>query len=276
MSDAVALAPHRPTLLPEQAAAPSPRLERPITLHFMGDWGQFNLTRVCGWLAQEVGDRSPPGTRSAIWTGRGGTDTVRAVARGEVQVGVATPAQFVQLALDGRGPYGGEAFPRLRALGTVLQTDRLVLAVRADLGIRTFADLRDRRVPLRIATCPDDGVNHIGFALQRIMEAAGIPRATLEAWGGAYLEDERPFPCLQWVADGRADAVFQEAIMTPDCQTLAATTDLAFIPLEDAVLAEVGRRLGWQRATLPAGYMRGLDAPLAVLDFSDFLGRVQE
>lgn len=181
-----------------------PRLDRSITLHLRGDWGQANLHRVCGWLAQEVGDRSGPYSRIAIWNGRGGVDNALAVGRGEVDVALVTPATFVRLALTGQGPYKGEAFPELRALGTVPQTDRLVLAVRADAGVRSFEDLRQRRPPLRIATSPDDGINQIGFAVHRIMELAGV---SLETWGGRYVEHERPFPCIQAVADGNADAV---------------------------------------------------------------------
>ena len=190
----------------------APHLNRSLTLHFYGDWGQANLHRVCGWLAQEVGDRSGPHSRFAIWNGRGGTDAVRAVGRGHVDLALATPAAFVTMALDGRGPYAGEAFPHLRALGSVPQTDRLVLAVGAEVGIRSFADLRERRLPLRIATSPDDGVNHIGLAVQRIMALAGVSRATLESWGGSYLEEERPLPCISHAREGRADAVFHDAL----------------------------------------------------------------
>src|SRR2546422_5113053 len=64
----------------------APHVSRSITLHFYGDWGQANLHRVCGWLVQEVGDRSGPHSRFAIWNGRGGTDAVRAVGRGQVDV----------------------------------------------------------------------------------------------------------------------------------------------------------------------------------------------
>ena len=253
----------------------APHVSRSITLHFYGDWGQANLHRVCGWLAQEVGDRAGPHSRFAIWNGRGGTDAVRALGRGQVDVALATPAAFVTMALDGRGPYAGEAFPHLRALGSVPQTDRLVLAVNAEIGIRSFADLRERRVSLRIATSPDDGVNHIGLAVQRIMMLEGIPRATLEGWGGSYLEDERPLPCVSHVREGRAHAVFHEAIMTSWWQNLANSRELTFIPVDATVLDQLERECSWPRAVLPAGYFRGLDTPLQTLDFSDFLVMVR-
>lgn len=249
----------------------SPHLHRSILLHFYGDWGQANLHRVCGWLAQEVGDRSGPHSRFAIWSGRGGTDAVRAVGRGQVDVALATPAAFVSMALDGRGLYSDEAFPHLRALGSVPQTDRLVLAVAAETGIQSFADLRERRAPLRIATSPNDGVNHIGLAVQRIMDLEGIPRTTLESWGGSYLEYERPLPCITCIQEGRADAVFHEAIMTWWWQDLANSRDLNFLLIDVTVLDQLKREYRWPRAVLPAGYFRGLNAPLETLDFSDFL-----
>ncbi|MGH7899483.1 MAG: TAXI family TRAP transporter solute-binding subunit [Candidatus Binatia bacterium] len=248
-----------------------PRIERSITLHFQGDWGQANLHRVCGWLSQEMGDRTGPHSRFAIWNGRGGIDAVHAVGRGAVDVGLTTPAAFAAMALDGRGPYGGEAYPHLRAIGIVPQYDRLVLAVAADSGIRSFDDLRRKRPPLRMATSPDDGVNHIGLAVQRIMALAGIPRHELESWGGRYLEAERPPDCIARMRSGEADAIFHEAIMAQWWQELADHRDLWFVPIEEGVLDSLERDLGWPRATLPAGYFRGLEAPLETLDFSDFL-----
>lgn len=248
-----------------------PRLDRSITLHMKGDWGQANLHRVCGWLCQEIGDRAGPHSRIAIWNGHGGIDNVLAVGRGEVDVAVPTPAAFVSMALDGRGPYAGQAMPHLRALGTAPQTDRLVLAIDAEQGIRSFADLRDKRPPLRIATSPNDGTNQIGLAVHRIMELSGVPPSEFEGWGGRFIEDERPFPCIQAVADGTADAVFYEAIMTTAWQQLANERDLAFVPIEEHVLRQLEQELGWPSAVLPAGYFRGLDEPLPTLDFSDFL-----
>src|SRR5829696_5087255 len=192
-----------------------PRLAWPLTLHFLGDWGQANLHRVCGWLAQEVWDRTGSGSRLAIWSSRGGADAVHAVGRGEVDVALTTPAAFAAAALDGRPPYTGTPYPHLRALGSVPQRDRLVFALDASLGIDSFAALRERRPPLRLTTGPDDGGNNIGLAAHRLLQLAGLSRDVLESWGGQILEFERPDACLAALRDGRANAVFQEAIMTP-------------------------------------------------------------
>lgn len=237
-------------------------------LHFMGDWGQANLHRVCAWLAQEMGDRSGPYSRFAIWNGRGGTDAVKAVGRGKVDVALATPAAFARMALDGRGPYTDEPLPFLRALGTVPQLDRLVLAIDAAENLHSFDDLRKRRPALRIATSPDDGVNHVGLAAHKILELGGI---SVGSWGGCFLEAERPNTCIELMMRGQANAVFHEAIMTPWWRELAEARDVTFIPIESAVLDKVQSELGWPRATLPAGYFRNLEWPLETLDFSDFV-----
>ena len=250
---------------------PEPRLSRPIALQFQGDWGQANLHRICGWLSQEIIDRSGPGSRVGIWSGRGGFDAIVAVGRGAVDVALAVPTAFVPMTLEGKGIARGEAFPNLRALGTMPQTDRLVVAIRADLGVRTFEELRRKAPRLRIAASPDDGTNTIGFATQRVMEFAGLPRATVESWGGAYIERERPNECVGMVREGKADAVIHEAIMAGWWRDLADAMDIAFLPMEDAVLARMAREYRWPRASLPDGYLRGMAGPFATLDFSDFL-----
>jgi TRAP-type uncharacterized transport system substrate-binding protein len=247
-----------------------PRVERPVTMHLMADWGMANLTRIAGWVAQDVGDRTGDGSRTAIWTGRGGADAARAVIDREVDAALMVPAAFVRMAYDGTGMFARDPHPELRALGTLPQTDRLVLAIGAEHGIASFEDWRSRRTPLRVATSQDDGVNTVGYAVQTMMTLHGIARDELERWGGKYLENERPFPLQAMFRDGDVDALFHEAIMTPGWRDAAEARDVVFIPMEEEPLARVERELGWPRATLPAGYLRGLTEDLTTLDFSDF------
>jgi uncharacterized protein len=254
----------------------TPLLERSITLQFQGDWGGANLHRVCGWLAQELGDRTGPYTRIAIWTGRGGADGVRAVGRGIVDVGLTTPAAFAMAALDGRGIYAGERYPHLRAVGVVPQRDRLVVAVARDLGIGSMSELRASTARLRLATAPHDGVNNIGWAAHELLTRCGVPPDLITSSGGAVLEGERPMEAIERVRRGEANVIAQEAVMAPDWQRLAAERPLTFLPPEPAVLAGLERDLGWPAADLPAGYFPGLAEPLHTLDFSDFLLVVRE
>jgi hypothetical protein len=235
--------------------ADEPRLDHPVTLAFRGDWGQANMHRICGWLAQEIGDRSPEGSQFAIWSGRGGVDQVEALRAGQADIAIVTPAAAVpMLKPDG-----------LCALGVIGQRDRLVVAVDAGLPVSTVADLAAISGEVTIATSADDGINLIGLAAHKALRLAG-----LDISGLSFRYDERPFPPIGWFADGEADVLIHEAIMTPHWQRIAAKRPVRYLPWGDDVLAAFAAE-GWPAATVEAGYLPGLDEDLRTLDFSDFV-----
>jgi uncharacterized protein len=247
------------------------RLDRPITLHMMGDWGIANLHRICGWISAELWRRSPPGSRFATWAGRGGTDAINAVLDGDVQIALFVPAGFGRTIFEGRGICGRGDVGRLRALGTLPQTDALVFAIDTRLGVASFAELRARRPAFTLSTAFDDGVNMTGFAAHRMLEASGVPAAMIESWGGALLLGEAPWDTIPPAATARADAVLFEAIMTPYWRELCAAKTMNFLPFEDAALAHVEDRFKWNRVDIAADRFAGLPGPLQALNFSDFL-----
>jgi TRAP transporter TAXI family solute receptor len=239
-------------------------------MNWMGDWGRANLHRSLGWLCYEFNKLAGPYTRVGIWNGRGGVDNLRAVGRGEMDVALVVPENFIALGLDGRGIMKGESYPHLRALGHVPQHDRMIFAVRKDLGITSYDDIRKKKPKLRITTGIDDGINFIGYAAQSMMTAAGIPRDAFEAWGGSYIEREEPPECIQLVLDGQADAIIHEAVMTKWWQDLANTIDLTFLPVEPSARDRLKRELDWNPASLPKDYIRGIDREMEFMDFSHF------
>ena len=232
-----------------------PRLERPVTVQFRGDWGQANFHRVCGWLAQEMGDRSPQGSEFAIWSGRGGLDQIAALRAGQADIAVVTPVAAISMLKPGD----------LYALGTIPQRDRLVVAVDAELPVSTVADLAAISDRVTVATSPDDGVNLIGFAAHKALRLAGVDIGSL-----SFRYDERPFPPIRWFTDGDADVLIHEAIMTPLWQKIATKRPVRYLPWGDDVLAAFAAE-GWPSATVEAGYLPGLAEDLRTLDFADFV-----
>jgi TRAP-type uncharacterized transport system substrate-binding protein len=247
------------------------RLEHPITLHMMGDWGIANLHRICGWIGAELWRRSPAGSRFATWAGRGGTDAITAALDGDVQTALFVPAGFARTIFEGRGICRRSDVGRLRALATLPQDDRLVFAIDASFGVASFAELRAKRPPFRLATALDDGVNMAGFGAHRMLEASGIPPATLESWGGKLLLGEAPWDIVPLVTRGEADAVLFEAVMTPYWRDMCASRKMNFLPFEDQALREVESKFAWRRAEVAADRFPGLSGPFQALDFSDFL-----
>lgn len=251
---------------------PGPRIDRQVELHLMGDWGWANLHRVCGWLGSQVMERAAPGSRFAIWsTPYAATETVYAVAERKVDMALSTPAHHVPNAIAGIGQYEGRKLGPLLSLGTMPQTDSLLFAVDARLGIRSFDDIRRKKPKLHISTQSEDGVNNIGFSVHRLLEAAGLPRAQIEEWGGSFVESDPPDQACQAVRDGRANAIFYEAVMTPYWRNLAKYIPLSFIPFERHVLDALFQRYGWKTNVVPAGFLAGQDKAIEALDWSDWV-----
>lgn len=250
---------------------PPPRIARDITLHLMGDWGVANLHRVCGWIAAEMGRRSGSGSRFATWNGRGGTDAFEAVLTKRVDLALFVPSCFARAALEMPVVTAAGDSTRLRAIGVLPQNDALVIAIDASLGIRSLSELREKKPVLRFAVGVDDGVNMVGFATNRLLEMAGLSRATLESWGCTFLEGEGPWDVIPMGTSGAADVVIFEAIMTPHWRTLTAKRDMIFLSLEDALLKPYESRYALSPKIVPAGRFKGQDQPLHTVDFSDFL-----
>ena len=250
---------------PAKTRPEEPTIERSFTLQLKADWGTQNLHRVCGWICQELLGRAGPSTRIGIWNGVGSRDAVSAVAHGEVDIALSVPKPMMFSAYNGRGLYSGEAYPQLRALGVIPQRDRLVVAVRRDLGISSFAELRKQKPALALTAGADDGVSHVGWPAQEILRRSGVD---LLGWGGKLLEADFPYLAFDHLLSGRANAVIHEALMLPPWQQLAP--QLEFLNIEQEVLDGFGEDFDWPSDVVREGYLP--ETPeLHVLDFSDFV-----
>ncbi|MFE3798972.1 type 2 periplasmic-binding domain-containing protein [Nocardia tengchongensis] len=252
------------------AESAQPTLDRPIQLQFRGDWGQANMHRICGWIAQELGDRCPEGSRFGIWSGRGGADQLDALQAGEVDVTIVTPTPAVRALYDGDASIGGRsAQPNLRALGVIGQADRLVVAVDADLPVRSVSDLAAIADRLVIATSQDDGVNLIGWAAHHGLRLAGADPDSLRAAGARFLYSERPFPAIHRFATGEANVLIHEAINTPAWQRINSKRPVRYLDWGTKVFDGFAA-IGWPTAEVAAGYLPDLEQPLTTLNFADF------
>lgn len=261
----------RPMASRYRSDLPIPYLDRSVSLRFRGDWGRANFHRALGWLSYQMTVLGGPHTSVGIFSGLGFIDNIRAVGRGEVDVAITTPAAIGRMAMEGVGPFAGESFPHLRTLGVLPQNDRLLFAVRKDTGITSLADLRAKKPALRIATGYDNTDDFIGLAAHLLLRESGITPDDVAAWGGSFVYSDNPWHCLSDFAEGKADAVIYEAIMTPWWRSVAETMDLNYLPIEPAVRDRMQQAYGWPSRTLPAGYHPGLTQEVEFLDFSDFL-----
>ncbi|KIN09017.1 hypothetical protein OIDMADRAFT_48853 [Oidiodendron maius Zn] len=253
-----------------------PRLDRAYTLNFVGDWGGANFHRICAWLTQEFCDRAGPGSRTSIWSLRdGGMDGLVQLHNGAVDLAISTPSAIMSKALTGEGPFE-TAMTHLRAIGTLPQNDRMVLAIDPKYNIKTIEDLRRQKPALNIVTSINDGTNLIGYVANEFLNAHGISKATIESWGGRVLERHRPEQCVALVEAGEADALLQEAIMTPWWRGLVETNKLVPLAAEADALESLHNSLGLRTNPLPAGWWSNLSNELPALDYSDFVILVRD
>ncbi|PVH89251.1 hypothetical protein DL98DRAFT_614399 [Cadophora sp. DSE1049] len=257
-----------------------PSIERSLTLNFIGDWGQANFHRICSWLTQEFCDRAGPRSRVGIWNIRGGgIEALQQVYDGEAHLCIATPAALLPSALTGEGVFASTGpMPTLRSLGVLPQRDRMMLAIHPRFDIKSFADLHRVKPALRIATSADDGTNFIGYVAMRILEAHGITKEVLESWGGSFVLTSRPEQAIENMRVGSADAVLQEAIMTPWWRHLMEEQHLVPIPMQADVIASLANQHGFQSASIRAGFWKSNEniEEIPALEFSDFLVLVRD
>lgn len=251
-------------------AGTEPVLSAPLSLRIKADWGQANLTRIAGWLNQEIGDRAPAGSEFSIHAGRGGADAVAALAEGKVDIALATPTAAARLLHDGTGPRASVPAPWLRALGVIGQDDKLVLAVDASLPVFEVSDLANVASELVIGTSADDGVNAIGLAAHHALRLGGADPEQLVRDGARFVYDERPFPVVGAFATGTVNVVIQEAIMMPVWQRIAEKRPVRYLEWGDDVLNGFAD-FGWPSAVVKKGYLPGLEKDLLTLDFADFV-----
>ncbi|CAI7587922.1 unnamed protein product [Penicillium manginii] len=239
----------------------------------VGDWGQANFHRILSWLTQEFCDRAGPQSRTLIASLRdGGMDSPLQVQQGEADIGICTPVNMLKAAATGEEIFSQTGpLPGLRALAVLPQRDRMMFAINPRFGVNSFNDIREKKLALRIAVSEDDGTNFIGFVAARMLEAHGLDEETGTSWGGSFVKACRPEQVLELVKKGEADAVVQEAIMTPWWRDMIETKALVPISAEVTALQKLGRRVGFEKAFVEKGFWSTVDFDVACVDFSDFL-----
>lgn len=255
-----------------------PSIERSITLHFVGDWGQANFHRICSWLTQAFCDRAGPRSRVGIWSIRsGGIEALYQLHDGEVDLCIATPAGLMATARTGTGIFAAHGpMPGLRALAVLPQRDRLMLAVHPKFGVKTWEDIRRVKPPFRLATSIDDGTNFIGYVAMRLLKAHGIDEETLKSWGGSLVLNHRPEHALFSLEAGESDAVLQEAIMTPWWREAMEKHKMVPIQAEPEALNTLSGQPGFEPASIRGGFWDGVNEETLAVEFSDFVVFVRD
>jgi TRAP-type uncharacterized transport system substrate-binding protein len=210
---------------------------------------------------------SGSGTRFRPWLrlGIGSAILAEAVAKGEdVDAAFVNPSALLTQAYRGVGLFG-VPLP-LRIVAVYPSWDRFVFAIHPRTGIRSLADIKAKRYPLRVSV-REDPTHSTHVLIDQAFALHGFTLKDIESWGGRLITCGGPSDVrrLAPMARGEIDAVFDEGIKVWLDEALAA--GLVPIDLDEAEFAAMGR-LGWRRVPLPKARFLGLARDVDTLDFS--------
>jgi TRAP-type uncharacterized transport system substrate-binding protein len=192
-------------------------------------------------------------------------NSVDAIVNGEADIAICNPGGVLGMALKGRGPYK-KPIP-LRSLMVIPQFDQLGLAVTATTGLKTVADLKRTRYPLKISLRgqPDHSVHLI---CNQVLSAYGISLDDIVSWGGklVYTEGMPHGPDrLGAVKRGELDAVWDEAL--PLFAPQSIEMGMRFLAVDEPQLKALEAD-GLMRAAITNEEYPGLGETVWTVDFS--------
>ncbi len=233
-----------------------------IGLHIAGDPKEpYTGNRdVCITVGRGSGEHYKPWLRLSS----GSPVLAHAVARKELEMAIVNPGALLTQAYRGTG-----LFPRplpVRVIATYPSWDRFVFALHPRTGVTSLAQVKERKLPLRISV-REDPTHSTHVLISQALALYGFSIADVESWGGSLQlnggpGDQRRLNALKSEA---IDAVFDEGIgMWLDAALEAGMKPLK---LEPAIMEKL-QAIGWRKAVLPKKVHTRLAADTEVIDYS--------
>jgi TRAP-type uncharacterized transport system substrate-binding protein len=194
-----------------------------------------------------------------------GPDSIDMVVNGEADIAICNPGGVLGMALKGRGSYKKPL--ALRSLLVIPQFDQLGFAVTAKTGLKTMADLKRTRYPLKVSLRgqPDHSVH---LVCNQVLSAYGMSLDDIVSWGGKVLYTEGlPYgkDRLGAVERGEIDAVWDEAL--PLWAPRVIEMGMRYLPIDEPQLKALEAD-GLRRAAITDAEYPGLGETVWTLDFS--------
>jgi hypothetical protein len=192
-----------------------------------------------------------------------GVNGARLVGSKKLDIAWLNPSVIATMAYRGKGPFR-RSLP-LRALAVFPSWDRLVIAVSAELGVRSLDELIEKRPALTVSVADNDCVN---FAIRALLKAHGLKLEHFLAWGGTVDPVARPSNPRrrEGIISGKLQLVIDEGL--DSWGQLALEHGMTFLPLSQKALTRL-ERYGFRRARLAGGRLQGnVDGATEVIDYS--------
>jgi TRAP-type uncharacterized transport system substrate-binding protein len=213
-----------------------------------------------------VGSGSGASFRPWLQLASGSAILAEEIAKGGgVDVAFVNPSALLTQAYRGVGLFK-KALP-VRIIASYPSWDRFVFMVHPRTGVRSIADIKAKRPPLRISV-REDPTHSTLVLIEQAFALHGFTLKDVESWGGRLVlcggpgDEKRRLEPLQ---RGELDAAFDEGIKVWLNEALAA--GLVPLEIEPAEFEALGK-LGWRRVGLPKARFPGLAKDVDTIDFS--------
>jgi TRAP-type uncharacterized transport system substrate-binding protein len=211
-----------------------------------------------------VGSGSAENFRPWLRMSTGSPIIAHAVVRGELEMAMVNPSGFLTQAYRGTGLFS-QPLP-VRILATYPSWDRFVCMIHPRTGLRSLAEIKEKKYPLRLSI-REDPTHSTRVLLDQTLTIYGFTLADVESWGGSLQlnggpGDQRRMNALH---SGTIDAIFDEGLVLWFEEALAAGMEP--ISLEESTFKKL-EVLGWRKVVIPAGRYPHLKSDHPCLDYS--------
>ncbi len=215
-------------------------------------------------IVVEVGSGS--GTSFGHWLrmATGSPALAHAVVAGEIEMAFVNPSGALTQAYRGTGQFA-EPLP-VRVVASYPSWDRFVVLLHERTGLRSLADVKEQRYPLRLSI-REDPTHSTRSLIDQTLAAYGFTLADLESWGGTFQLNGPPHDQrrMHAIADGTIDAIFDEGI--PLWLDTALAAGFKPIVLDDGAFAAL-QEIGWRKVVIEAGRFPHLMEDYPCIDYS--------
>ena len=246
------------------AMAGEAKLEKISLASFKAGSGWYVMAQT---MAKLIKGTLPTGSQVDVLPYSGGVGNPMLLGQGKADMALGFPVE-TGLAIKGEAPYKKKS-PDVKVLVGNLDTYWYVFAVRADTPIQSFAEIKAKKFPLRLAVMPKGSSGE--WDTRKVLEAYGITFDDIVAWGGKVTYVSFP-TAVEMIKDGQADAFGQVCTPGhPSWMQLATMSKLRFLPISQQVAAKFSKEYGFRPSVLPKGTFPGVDHDVPVLGFATLL-----
>ena len=190
---------------------------------------------------------------------------IHEVASGNVQFAIVNPSMILKLAALGSSPFKEPI--SLRSIAVLPSSDQMLFAVKQETGLKSIADIRERRFPLKVSLRgqPDHSLHII---VRHVLSAAGFSLDDIVSWGGDVRYDAGMAygaNRIGAVQRGEIHAIFDEGAST--WGNMALELDMTFLTLDESLLQRL-EAAGLRRGLIEKNNYPKLAQDVPTLDFS--------